>query len=606
MRIHTEVGDRQNQDLVKQFIVSGKIPGIDPKPRKRRSLIFEPVIQRRLLGFISEVESNSRSLQAWNIVLWANRQEEIKSFGTLTPHQVRSFLRHFQYNVKRRPDKGIRDECRDRPEVLREREEFVRYVLEKVDHLPPDCLPSEGVPQPLQDSEPDCLSEWELGSDLEFDLEFDCDLDPPLQGDRSQEARVASAAAAVSAPACRSLSSGREVAAKDEKRKKFIFYFHDETTIHVHDVPRSEWVRKGRAPSPLPKSMGPRLMISGFTCSCHKGLTSLRFRDGGPRPSHEVDNSHWQPLEDWAEISTDEPRQRTGKDSYKILAKRFVSSMDSMVVVESGGDTWFTADDVEKQFKRALLMHESLHPGSIAIFVFDNAPTHKASPDGALNAKKMTLKPSERLEFTAGRFMKTVDGVLKEVKQEMMEETADGVRRFRGLKAILEERGLQPAKWRLQTAMELLSKQPDFKVQKNKLQTVLGQHNVEKKTEHEIIYLPRFHPDLNPIERVWANIKAEWRKTDGDRGIQLLRGKVVTLVETVSVSTLQRYFLHCLKLMKMYSMGPPRGVSQYKFAVWAAKKYSSHRTTPTETQWDDIMKEYSQYVENQTKAPGEL
>jgi hypothetical protein len=58
----------------------------------------------------------------------------------------------------------------------------------------------------------------------------------------------------------------------------------------------------------------------------------------------------------------------------------------------------------------------------------------------------------------------------------------------------------------------ILSEQPDFKNQKSGLVEMYEDYNREHGTEHECIFLPKFHPELNPIERCWSKMKWYIRK----------------------------------------------------------------------------------------------
>jgi transposase len=57
-----------------------------------------------------------------------------------------------------------------------------------------------------------------------------------------------------------------------------------------------------------------------------------------------------------------------------------------------------------------------------------------------------------------------------------------------------------------------LAKENDFVNQKSGLEEVYIKHNQEYNTKHYCIFLPKFHPELNPIERVWCRMKWHCRK----------------------------------------------------------------------------------------------
>ena len=62
----------------------------------------------------------------------------------------------------------------------------------------------------------------------------------------------------------------------------------------------------------------------------------------------------------------------------------------------------------------------------------------------------------------------------------------------------------------------VLGKQQDFASQKNGLEEVYEKFNAAHNTQHKCIFLPKFHPELNPIERAWGRMKYHVRRhTDG-------------------------------------------------------------------------------------------
>lgn len=74
--------------------------------------------------------------------------------------------------------------------------------------------------------------------------------------------------------------------------------------------------------------------------------------------------------------------------------------------------------------------------------------------------------------------------------------TPDGIPK--GLKLVLEERGVDTRKMKQEDMIAKLSEFPDFKNERNKVARLL------RRFEHGCLFLPKFHPELNPIERVWG------------------------------------------------------------------------------------------------------
>ena len=67
----------------------------------------------------------------------------------------------------------------------------------------------------------------------------------------------------------------------------------------------------------------------------------------------------------------------------------------------------------------------------------------------------------------------------------------------RGMRKILEEQGINASSLRGQQMRQIWSQHDDFKNEKPEVIMYL------KERGHTAFYLPKFHPELNPIERVW-------------------------------------------------------------------------------------------------------
>jgi len=88
------------------------------------------------------------------------------------------------------------------------------------------------------------------------------------------------------------------------------------------------------------------------------------------------------------------------------------------------------------------------------------------------------------------------------VAQQMM--TANGL--LRSAKEILAERGIQTRGLKKQAAIALLASQPDFQVQEEWLV------EVSRELDCSIVFLPKFHCELNPIEMFWGWLKRRLRE----------------------------------------------------------------------------------------------
>jgi transposase len=178
-------------------------------------------------------------------------------------------------------------------------------------------------------------------------------------------------------------------------------------------------------------------------------------------------------------------------------------------------------------------------------------------------------------------------GELQEVSQPFYYE--DG--RLKGIKTILKERGLWNSELKLKTARALLAKQDDFKSQKTWLAEV-----IESKG-HACEFLPKFSPELNPIERVWACAKRYTREHCGKSIKSLIENvhKVFNDKNLISIEWIRRFYRMAWRYMDAYR--EKEGIKLTSVEVMrACKKYKSHRRIP-----EDFFKEIKEKRINQLK-----
>lgn len=115
----------------------------------------------------------------------------------------------------------------------------------------------------------------------------------------------------------------------------------------------------------------------------------------------------------------------------------------------------------------------------------------------------------------------------------------------------------------------LLSQCQDFKEQKSQIMEVVGEAG------HYCIFLPKFHPELNFIERYWGHVKRNLRKECSYSMKDLEVQAPKELRDAVSLTVMRRYAQHAWRWMSAYRLGL-FGES----AAFAMKHYKSHRGVP--------------------------
>jgi transposase len=173
-----------------------------------------------------------------------------------------------------------------------------------------------------------------------------------------------------------------------------------------------------------------------------------------------------------------------------------------------------------------------------------------------------------------------------------------------GIEACLRERGRWKANWnarckkcppeRLQPnhdccAATFLSWQPDFRAQKCAVAEVIEEYNKRHGTRHEVEFLPKFHCELNPIERVWAALKLYLRKLQPGTAAKLRAAVPQAMSAGINHDAWGRYFRKSFRIASAYRRG-----CSFALAEFAARKFKSHRAIPSDTTVDRILQELSQ------------
>ena len=112
----------------------------------------------------------------------------------------------------------------------------------------------------------------------------------------------------------------------------------------------------------------------------------------------------------------------------------------------------------------------------------------------------------------------------------------------------------------------VLRSHADFTNEKTALESL-----VQEKGQRAI-YLPKFHCELNPIERVWGEAK-RFTRSHCDYSFAGLERTIVPALESVRLDTIRKYFRKCREYMQAYREGNAGGSDVEK----AVQKYKSHR-----------------------------
>jgi hypothetical protein len=397
-------------------------------------------------------------------------------------------------------------------------------------------------------------------------------------------------------------------------RRILVPMYHDETTTYANDPNALEWVQADGTRcggKKQRKGLGMSCMVSGYACPCHPHLLSAgpppaRNPAGARKPLYtKVPRAKKLSSAEEDELTCVRDRQEAGIVD-KIVRLGYFWDTSASVCVESGtaggrAPLWFNGADLCRQQRKACKIFDQSHPGCDALWIFDNASGHTSFSDDALLVRNMNKGPSDKkgTKMRAGWY---VDEDTGEKETQTLVRSGKNI----GIEQCLRERGKWSKFWNVRCnrnnghggcppesdqpnhdccGSTFLAHQPDFLAQKTALEEVVDKHNEESGTHHEVDFLPKFHCELNPIERVWAALKFHLRRVCPGSAAKLRECLPSALHTAVPPTSWGRYFRACFRVMSAYRLG-----CSYPLAKFASKKYKSHRAIPSSQTLDDILK----------------
>jgi phage pi2 protein 07 len=93
---------------------------------------------------------------------------------------------------------------------------------------------------------------------------------------------------------------------------------------------------------------------------------------------------------DWDEIAENEFNTRLLEMVAQMEEDRLDAEDDDWIIYPgSKGDNWWDTDQLMKQIRRAIAIHNKIHPGVTALFIFDQSSAHASLAPDALRAFDM-------------------------------------------------------------------------------------------------------------------------------------------------------------------------------------------------------------------------
>ncbi|KAJ3506528.1 hypothetical protein NLJ89_g6819 [Agrocybe chaxingu] len=337
-------------------------------------------------------------------------------------------------------------------------------------------------------------------------------------------------------------------------------WFHDETIYYAHDRRQAQWVHEDASPTPYTKGEGYSMMDAEFA--------SADYGFG---------------------------RSPDGTETARVIFKP-----------GKNRDGYFDNEDILKQATVFMDILEKWYPNEEHLLIYGNATTHKKRADTAPSARRMPkFTPKEGtnwgVEITDrhpdGTPVIGPDGKAKKIKVKMdhgyfhdgtpqdfyFPEGHERAGIFKGMAVILEERGYNfPHSLRAECVKfkcppdesrcccrRLLYMEPDFV----NVKSLLEEHCAKR--GFKVIFLPKFHCELNFLEMVWGKSKRAYRLYPPSSKEDDLRQNMLTALESVNLTDMRKFARRSRRFMRFYHLG-----LDGKLAAWANKKFRGHRVTP--------------------------
>ena len=263
----------------------------------------------------------------------------------------------------------------------------------------------------------------------------------------------------------------------------------------------------------------------------------------------------------WGDENTNVLRQKSLGAG--IMVSDFVDEVSGFVrteteearfLLETSKDGYFNNDHLLDQVKHTIDIFEKIHPDATGLFLFDNAPSHKKLADDGLNVEKMNVNPG-------GKQPLMMDTTWNDEIQTMV--YPDGV--AKGMKAVLEERGVDTDGMKAAEMRTMLKTYEDFKNPKTLLE------NLVENRGHLCVFYPKYHCEMSPIELVWCHAK-KYTRAYANGSIVRLRNLVPDGLNSVTTEQIKNFFRLCRDYERAYREGHTG-----KDVEETIKVYKSHR-----------------------------
>ncbi|KAG9080340.1 hypothetical protein FRC06_006761, partial [Ceratobasidium sp. 370] len=302
-------------------------------------------------------------------------------------------------------------------------------------------------------------------------------------------------------------------------QRSVVIWYHDTSTFYAHDRQKRGWHLKSACSTLAKKGQGLSAMVSDFVSAEYGFLTS---RD-----------------------------EKTNAQKILLAGKN--------------REGYMTNDSICEQFRHAVELVKQEYPNQHHVFVYDNARIHTKRSATAPSAQKMTKNESD-----FGVLMVDANG--KKLKIHMENPRfPDGSEqqlylpngKFKGMVALLWERGYDTTGLKAEcsgfkcvdTTADCCCRRILYNIvdvaggQKAILQTLAEQLGTE------VIFLPKFHCELNPIEQCWGYAKRLYRMAPPSSLTADVQKNMIHALSRVPLSSIRRFVARSRRFLDAYARG---------------------------------------------------
>ena len=314
--------------------------------------------------------------------------------------------------------------------------------------------------------------------------------------------------------------NGEEEVPASPPERHTVVWFHDESIFYAHNHHKVRWVHDSESAKPYAKGDGASLMIADFISADYGWLRG--------------------------------------------------DNCDACVTLKPGKnrDGYFSNDEVLEQATCAMDILQQRYPNDKHVLVFDNVCTHSKCAEDALSAVSMPRNPKHwgvtvSARDTTGKILYLPNGKPQTQTKQMANTTFNGQYQslyfpdnhpmhpghFKGMAQILKEHGhpavdslyAQCPKFHCRSSTNnccccnILFNSDDF----INIPCLLMTHC--EAVGFEVLFLPKFHCELNFIEQVWGFAKWEYHEAPPSSKIEDVEKNAKAALDKVSLLSMQRY-----------------------------------------------------------------